>query len=295
MTLAARRSLALPLAGALLFCASQARAQAPAVPPAADKRACADAFETAQLLKSVGKLDEAIAQAAICGAASCPKTTAVPCAAWQTEWGALLAEVSLEVVDETGATTQAASLVVDAKPPLATVPPSLRLSPGPHAFRFSRPGQPDQTASVVLGERQRETVRVAFPKAADPQAAVIPVVPPPREAPPPRVPTISWVLGGVGIAGLGAFTGFAIAGRSAQSDLEKTCSPRCSPDEASSAKTKYLIADVGLGVGLVSLAAATYFVLRPPGNAASKAARRAPTFALVPSTNGAGATLSGRF
>lgn len=294
MTRSARRFLALRLAGALLFCASHAQAQAPVVPPADGKRACADAFETAQLLKSVGKLDEAIAQAAICGAASCPKTTAVPCTAWQAEWGALLAEVSLEVIDETGTTTQAAGLVVDAKPPLPTVPSSVRVSPGPHAFRFSRPGQPDQTASVVVGERQRETVRVVFPKTvAAPQASAAPVVPPPPEAAPSRVPTVSWVLGGVGIAGLGVFTGFAIAGRSAQNDLEKTCSPRCSPDQASSAKTKYLIADVGLGVGLVSLAAATYFVLRPP--AATKAASRVPTFELVPSTSGAGATLSGRF
>lgn len=290
------RALAFALVGSLSSWASSSAAQTPtgSTPPP-DKHACAEAFETAQLLKSVGKLDEAVAQAAICRASSCPKTTAVPCAAWQTEWSALLGEVTIEVRDENGAPTQAATLIVDAKPALTTVPTSMRLPPGPHAFRFSRPGQPDQTTSVVLAERQRETVRVSFPKAADPAKPPIGTSEPARkerEPGPGRIPTVSWVLGGVGVAGIGAFAGFALAGRANQSDLEKTCSPRCSPDQAAPAKTKYLVADVGLGVGIVALAVAGYFAVRSPDTSARAATSG---LVLVPRVDAPGATLAGRF
>lgn len=103
----------------------------------------------------------------------------------------------------------------------------------------------------------------------------------------------TWVLGGVGVAGLGVFAGFGLAGRSGQSDLEDRCSPRCSPAEAKSTKTKYLIADIGLGVGVVSLAAATYFALTAPRDATVTARRFEAD--VVPLPGGAAAMATGRF
>lgn len=289
--------LAFALAGSFSLSASRSAAQTPTPSPAPpDKHACAEAFETAQLLKSVGKLDEAVAQAAICGAPSCPKATAVPCAAWQTEWSALLGEVTLEVTDENGVATQAATLIVDAKPALTTVPRSMRLPPGPHAFRVSRPGQPDQTTSVVLAERQRETVRVSFPRTAEtarPPVGVSDPAPAGRGPGTRAIPTVSWVLGGVGVAGIGVFAGFGLAGRADQADLEKRCSPRCAPDQAAPAKNKYLVADVGLGVGVVAIAMASYFALRPPS--APGASPATVGLVLTPKVDVPGATLAGRF
>lgn len=293
--------LGVSFAFALVLRATHADAQAAPPASAPDKRACSDAFETAQLLKSVGKLDEAVAQASICAASSCPKSTSVPCSAWRTEWEALLGEITLEVVDETGAPTRAATLLVDAKPALTEVPSTLRLAPGPHAFRFSRPGQPDQTSSVVLAERQKATVRVVFPSVAAKTAEPTPSASITKEQPPPprRIPTATWALGGVGVAGLAVFAGFGLAGRADKSELDTTCAPRCSPDQASSAKTKYLIADVGLGVGVLALAGATYFALRPspppPAGAAASSRPRWTTLAVTPREGGATALLGGQF
>jgi hypothetical protein len=107
------------------------------------------------------------------------------------------------------------------------------------------------------------------------------------------------VLGGVGVAGLGVFAGFGLAGKSSQDDLEKTCSPRCSPDDGKSVKTKYLLADIGLGVGVLSLAAATYFAVRPapaPQPIASAGPARPRLRAdLLPLSGGAAAIASGEF
>ncbi len=311
MTSLSRLSHALRTFGVVSFVSSAALSQAPppatgtttpAAPPATgapDKRACAEAFETAQLLKSVGKLDEALTQAAICAAPSCPKTTTVPCGAWRTEWDALLAELTFEVTDEQGTLTQDATLVVDAKPPFSAVPKTLRLGPGPHALRFSRAGQPDQTAAVVLGERQRETVRVSFPRATPASVVPAPAAPTRPAAGPARVPLATWVFGGIGVAGVATFAGFALAGRADQRALEDTCAPRCSPSQASSAKTKYLVADIGLGVGVLSIVAASYFALRAPSAPATPTATSSsrPTFVVSPMASGIGpgAMLTGTF
>jgi hypothetical protein len=67
---------------------------------------------------------------------------------------------------------------------------------------------------------------------------------------------------GVGAVGVGGFAGLGAWGRYKESKLELTCAPRCSKSEVSKVSTKYLLADVSLGVGLVSLAVGAYFLLR---------------------------------
>ena len=101
---------------------------------------------------------------------------------------------------------------------------------------------------------------------------------PPAPAPPPTpareqvastpatrpIPPAAYVLGAVGVAGLATFGTLALLGRSQQSDLEHSCSPACSPSQVQPMKTKFLIADIGLAVGAVSLGAAGYLVLSRP-------------------------------
>jgi hypothetical protein len=101
-------------------------------------------------------------------------------------------------------------------------------------------------------------------------AAATPAAPPPRRevaAAPPQltasrpIPTSAYVLGAVGVAGLATFGTLAILGKSQQDDLERSCSPACSPAQLSPMKTKFMIADIALAVGAVSLGAAGYLVL----------------------------------
>jgi hypothetical protein len=86
-------------------------------------------------------------------------------------------------------------------------------------------------------------------------AAPVPVAPKPR--------TLGWIFGGVGVLALGSFGYFGLSGKSLDNELERECAPRCSSDRVDHVRTQYIVADVSLGVGLVSLALATYFFLAP--------------------------------
>jgi len=75
------------------------------------------------------------------------------------------------------------------------------------------------------------------------------------------LPAATYVFGAIGIAALGSFGYFAYRGSSDADHLKSTCVPGCNTSDVNAVHTKLLIADVSLGVGLVSLAAATYFAL----------------------------------
>lgn len=94
----------------------------------------------------------------------------------------------------------------------------------------------------------------------------------PAEAPPPppsnraKLRPYAYIAGGVGVAGLAAFTVFGLMANSAYSDLQNSCPnnvcPQSKASERDSGKTDQLIANIGLGVGIVGVAAgATLFVL----------------------------------
>ncbi len=101
-------------------------------------------------------------------------------------------------------------------------------------------------------------------------AAAPPAAPPKvREADPSRaaarpIPPAAFALGAVGIVGFATFGTLAVLGENKRGDLERSCSPACSPSEVQPLKTKFLIADIGLAVGAVSLGAAGYLVLSRP-------------------------------
>jgi hypothetical protein len=79
------------------------------------------------------------------------------------------------------------------------------------------------------------------------------------------IPTLSWILGGVGVVAAGAFAYFAVSGRSQETDLANTCSPRCPSDDVTGLRHSYLAADISWGVGVVSLGAAVLLALRSSG------------------------------
>jgi hypothetical protein len=72
----------------------------------------------------------------------------------------------------------------------------------------------------------------------------------------------SYALAGVAAAGAASFAFFSLSGRSQLRDLED-CKPYCARDDVQSVRTKYLIADISLGVSLVALGSAAYLWLRP--------------------------------
>jgi len=102
--------------------------------------------------------------------------------------------------------------------------------------------------------------------------------------------TITYVLAGTGLATLASFTYFALRGRAQESDLESRCAPNCGRDEADAMQSKYLAADVSLGLAAVSLGAATYVYLSRPAVSADTTATR-----ILPLRNGVQLEFHGRF
>lgn len=97
-----------------------------------------------------------------------------------------------------------------------------------------------------------------------------------RTLPPPSASTAGYVskqetlpalLAGVGGLGVGGFLALAAWGRSSELRLQDSCAPHCSEAQISRLKTHYLVADVSLGVGVVSLATGIYLFLTSPAKA----------------------------
>lgn len=173
------------------------------------------------------------------------------------------------------------------------------LDPGDHAVDVSAPGKIafHTTVKVPLGP---STTDVAVPPLGDesaatpPPAGTPPVTPPPKEEPTGSSKrTIGFVLGGVGIVGIGVGTAFGIMTLSKKSDADALCQgDKCKQeglDLDSEAMTSAVISTIGFGVGIVGLGVGTYLVLTSKPSSTT-GITVAPMFG---GTNGA--QLQGRF
>jgi hypothetical protein len=105
------------------------------------------------------------------------------------------------------------------------------------------------------------------------------------------LPAASWLLGGVGVAAMGVFGYFGVRGMLDADHLRSTCVPACSSSDVADVHTKLVVADVALGVGVVSLVAATWFAV-----SALSAPRRASwEVRVAPRVGGASGGLFVRF
>ena len=146
-------------------------------------------------------------------------------------------------------------------------------------------------------------------------AALAPAAPPPVNRPalvpagkPPS--PLAYVLGGVGVVGLVGWAYFGFRGDADVHDLRDTCGQLhdCSDSSVSSARTKLVLADVGMGVGIAGVIAGgiVFFATRrsgpssvpPPSDHDIGFLRHFdlhPTAATNGSIGGGGGTFSGRF
>lgn len=245
-----RRSLAAGAASvatglALLLGAVPARADAAAA-------ACIDAHEQAQRLMQDGHLRAAREKLLVCSREACPKVAQTDCSTWMRDVARDMPTVVVTARDAAGRDTEKVRVVVDGEPFAESLDGrALPLDPGPHAFRFESGGRVlEQKVLVGAGEQNRHVV-------ADFSGAA-PVGPPAPGAPEaaPSPPLATYVLGGVGVLGLASFTVFGLSGKSTEK-----CVPTCTRDDISDFRRSYLVADISLGVALVSVSAALWFAL----------------------------------
>jgi hypothetical protein len=163
--------------------------------------------------------------------------------------------------------------------------------PGPHTVEASAPGFKPFRKSVRVAEQQSETVEIVLDAEPPPPSlggvtgGVGPVA--------GRSPVFGYVIGGIGIASLGASGVFFALRASKISDLDKVCPPpeRQCPSHAQQAdidagKLDTTIANVTLAVGIAAVAGGLVLVL-------TSGPSEEPSVALAPSLGGA--QLLGRF
>jgi hypothetical protein len=279
----ARRLGPSSLALALLAASRPGSAQeAEATAPERDVKAeCAAAYELAQEKRKSGELILARDQLKICIRDACPTFVRNECTEWLAEVETSLPTVVLAArrgdqdVDEVRVTMDGQA-IADRLSGTA-----IPLDPGTHVFRFELEGYPpiEQRVLVRVGEKNR---RVAVSFGADEAADGTVSSTAEAEADADVVAkgldkrTVSYALAGLGAAALGSFAFFALTGKSDENDLRDRCSPNCPESDVDSVRTKYLVADISLGVGIASLGAATWFFVMSTKDE-RKTARRAQT------------------
>jgi hypothetical protein len=229
------------------------------------KKQCLAATDEGQNLRDQGKLAQARADFQLCSAKSCPSAVAKQCAEWFAEvekdtpsllfraksGGKEVTDVKVTVDDKVVAESIGSEpFVVD---------------PGTHSVKMERNGAVMTESVLVRAGEKNHFVDGMFEAAPEP-----PKPPPPKpisnEQQGFRIPLLGWVGAGVFVAGGATTAIFAIMAHGDESDLRSSCAPHCTNDDRDSIKTKLLVANVGMFVGIAGLALAgvtTFMANRP--------------------------------
>lgn len=231
---------------------------APRLARADDKAVCFSGYVDAQRDRKDGHLRKAASELTRCGSSLCPGAVRDDCVRWYAEVQAATPGLVVSFTDSDGKDRSDVTVTLDGERRASSLDGrALPVDPGAHRLVITTPrGEAYSTRVLVReGEHDRRVMVQAPPR----------FVPVAGSAPP--VPPLAWALGGVGIAGLAAWGGFGLAALYAHPGLESTlsaCKPGCSSSDVRTVHTRFVIADVAGGLGLVSLAGAAFvFFTRP--------------------------------
>jgi hypothetical protein len=271
----------------------------PMVARAQSAATCSGAYEKAQEEKAAGHLNAALGQLRVCVAQACPKFIREDCSRWIDQTEASLPSVVFAVRRDGKDQTEVEVLCDGVLLAQSSDGKAIVVDPGAHNFSFSIPGfaPVEQRLIVREGERNR-IIDVEFRTASETRSAIpAPALDTQRKGPPSesvvRRP-FPWSYGfaGLGALGITGFAVFAMLGSNQQRDLERSCAPYCQSGQVDSLKTKYLIADACLGVGLISLGVATYLYITGRASDSDGSGRpRTSSVSFVPRSSGSGGVL----
>lgn len=269
-------------------CAIGARAQAAdASDGAADaglarKQACVDDFTAGQTLRAEHALRAARVKLVACAQEACPAAVRKDCGELLAQVDAALPTIVPRARDGAGHDLVDVAVRLDGEPVLAKLDGrALALDPGAHVVRFERAGADTVEVKIVVAEGEKlRNVDATF---ALPRRASTPTIA--REGPPAG----AWVLGGVAVVGLASFVYFGLDGRGDVLSLRESCGGACRQSDVDAAHRKLVVADVALGVTLISGGLATWLFLR------DRPAERSAWVDVLPIAGGGVATIGGRF
>jgi len=234
---------------------------------------CIDAHADGQVLRGQHKLLDARRKFVACVAEGCPLLVQKDCAELLKEVDGATPSVVIAGLDAQGRDTTRISVKVDGRALASELDSvAIPLDPGAHSFEFTASNGAVQRVSLVLREAEKQRPVIADFRQRPPPESRSPA----ERSSEPAPPLLSYVFGGVGLAALGSFAYFAISGHAIENEFDE-CKPNCQgrEDRASSMRTRYAIADVSLGVAIVSFGLGGYLWLsnEPPASATPTALR----------------------
>ena len=231
-----------------------------------DMKECVAAYEGAQTSQKSGKYVAALDQAKFCAQSGCG-ILVNECLKLYEDLMRDVPTFVFSAQDGDGKELVDVNVTVDGQLVFSKLEgTALPLDPGAHVIRFEAAGLPPKEVNYVarVGDRHRLVSAILGEKTKVEEP--VPTLPPsaPVERKPQGVPVASWVLGGVGVLSLGAFTYLRVSGVSDYNELNKKCSPECTPSEVDDIKMKFTASYVALGIAGGALAGATiiYFAGR---------------------------------
>ncbi len=253
-----------------------------------DNDTCLAAYEKAQRLRKDGKLGASRDELALCVQPKCHALIKRDCSRWMTELERVAPTVIVNARDAQGKDVLDVRVTVDGVLLLDRLDGKPHeLDPGVHVFRYEGDKAVLSEERVVIREGEKNRIINVRLGATEPALPPRPTKPAETPAPPP--PVSGYVLLGVAAAGATAFGVLAALGQRDLDDMRKGCAPRCDESDVNAARTKIVVANVSLGVGLVAAGAGAYVLLRP---------RRAPSgweASVRSAAGGAAAVLGYRF
>ena len=148
------------------------------------------------------------------------------------------------------------------------------LLPGDYDVVLRTKAGGETSKKLTLKPGEKVTVSPDPPKAVAPvqmtrteDGKVVAIAPP---EPGVRYGTLAWISGGVGVAGLAAFTVFGLVNNAKYDDIKSECTgnrcPERMADNAETGRTYQTLANVGLGVGIVGIGTAAVLWLTAPAS-----------------------------
>jgi hypothetical protein len=283
----AHRAFALPLLASVVLAPMTVHAQS-------SETAC-EAVEKTESLRNDGQYRKARALLLECVNAQCGGDVRRRCAATLQKLDAVTPSIVVRAEDP------AHDDVTDVKVSLGDEVlvssldgMAIPVDPGEHHFVFTRPGNApvSQTLTIAQGEKFRaiDVVIGSAPPSAPAQVSTAADAAPSGSS--ERL-VASATLIGLGVVSVASFAVIGISARSGEDDLHD-CAPECSEGRVDSVQTRYLLANVSLGVGVLALGAATWLLASAPSTD-PVADRSAGGFAIGADSKGAFAAYSGSF
>lgn len=251
-----------------------------------DVKACAEAYEQAQVTRNSGKLKESEAHLRVCVRDVCPDFVKVDCGQWLSDVRREMPSVILMVTDGNGNELTDVQVTIDGTVhPAAVDGRAFEINPGPHEFTFEREGtKRSERVSIRQGEKNR-VIKIELvtrsdgdndgvfdaddrcpTQAGDPSNGGCPVPVAPvivRQTGLNGLETGAIVAAGVGILGFGTFAVAGTWSRLNTSEALKECGDDgdgCSPAKVEEYQDKEgllnPIANIGAIVGGVGVATA---------------------------------------